>query len=367
MRRSIIQWVGVICAFATLGLAAAGGSLFSYIVLPANANNARNSESAILRLRNGRLLLAWTEWYTPDARDGGPARISAMTSFDGGRSWRDKRVLQPNIGKLNVMEPNLLRLHSGKILFIFGRKNSDSDSSPMERISTDDARTFSSPKTIPVVPYPSYTCFNNDRAIQLRSGRILLPVYYFKDISNDRPIRSRVYYSDDEGRTWKPSQTIVNVKESDVGVDEPGVVELKDGRLMLWARTSAGHPYQCYSSDGGETWTTPESMSVVAPNSPQSIKRVPSTGDLLMVWNNSPTERFPLTTAISKDDGRTWQHVKSLDDDPAHTYAYTSITFVGDRVLFTYYAGPPAGADDSGLRAHWSLKLKSVPVRWLYE
>lgn len=355
----------LLCVIVAIGLSAERGSVFSYIVVPARPGNERNSEGAILRLKNRRLLLAWTEFYTGNGSDWGPSRISAMVSRDGGRSWDGKRVLQPNIGKMNVMEADLLRLRDGKVLFIFGCKNSSADLVPMERTSTDDTKTFSPPKAIPVVPYPSYTGFNNDRLIQLRSGRVLFPVYFVRDIRVDHHLLSRVYYSDDEGQTWKPSRTIIDVKESKVGAQEPGVVELKDGRVMLWVRTSTGHPYQAYSNDQGETWTTPAPMSVASPVSPQSIKRIPSTGDLLMVWNNSPTERFPLSTAISPDGGRTWRHIKNLDDDPTHTYAYTSITFMGNRVLFTYYAGPPAG--DHPKQVSWSLKLKSVPIKWLYQ
>lgn len=81
---------------------------------------------------------------------------------------------------------------------------------------------------------------------------------------------------------------------------------------------------------------------------------------MLLVWNNSLDRRVPLTTAISKDEGRTWEHLKNLEDDAQYTYAYTSINFVGDRALFTYYT-------DRGVSsANWSLKFKSLPVRSLY-
>jgi sialidase-1 len=142
------------------------------------------------------------------------------------------------------------------------------------------------------------------------------------------------------------------------------VVELKDGSLMLWIRTDKRKIYRAYSKDKGETWSTPEPMELDSPLSPQSIKRIPSTGDLLLVWNNSPDKRFPLTAAISKDDGKTWQHIKNLDEDPAHTYAYTSIEFLKDRALFTYYAGPQQGVRGEG---RWSLKLKAAPIDWFYK
>lgn len=338
--------------------------VFSYIVVPARPGNRRNSEGAILSLRHDRLLLAWTDFFSNNSSDFGEAHIASMISSDQGRTWKYKHTLQPNIGKMNVMEANLLRLHSGKILFIFCRKNSLADCVPMARISSDDAKAFSPPKIIPVEPYPSYTGLNNDRVIQLRSGRLILPVFFVKNIAVDHHILSRVYYSDDEGSLWTGSRTTIDAKESRIGAQEPGVVELGDGRLMLWVRTSTGHPYQCYSADRGESWSSPRPMTVRAPASPQSIKRIPSTGDLLMVWNNSSHNRFPLTTAISKDNGKTWQHINNLDEDRQHTYAYTSITFVEDRALFTYYAGSAIGVRQR--LPEWSLKLKSVPVRWLY-
>jgi sialidase-1 len=350
---------------ALIGIADEQDHFFSNVVLPSRPGNKRNSEATIFKLKDGYLLLAWNEFYSDDGTDIGPSRISAMVSNNDGQTWKDKHTLQENIGKLNVMEANLLRLRSGKVMFVFLRQNSLADLLPMIRISTDDAQSFSPPKAIPIDPYPSYTGLNNDRIIQLSSGRVLAPVVFCKDYRVEKHLRSRVYYSDDEGETWKASRTIIDVKESQVGADEPGVVELGDRRVMLWVRTSAGHPYQSYSHDGGETWSDPKPMNVDAPNSPQSIKRIPSTNDLLLVWNNSRRDRFPLAVAISKDDGQTWNHLKNLDDDPAHTYAYTSITFIGREVLFSYYAGSPVGkVDESG---GWSLKLKRVPLRWLYQ
>lgn len=364
MWRRVIHRVGLISVLMLTCFAAEPNGIFSYMVAPATFENRRNSEGSVLELKDGRLLLIWSDFYSSNSGDFGPARISGMVSSNEGRSFGSKYTLQPNTGTTNVMDVSLLRLRSGKILFFFLRVNSEADSVPMLRVSTDDAKTFSAPKVIPVSPYPSYTIMNNDRALQLKSGRVLLPVQFTSNWRKVPRVVTRVYYSDDEGQTWKGSRTIIDVKEKE-GAQESGVVELKDRRVMLWGRTGGGHPYQCYSSDRGETWPAPEPMTVDSPVSPQSIKTIPSTGDLLMVWNNSTKDRFPLTTAISKDFGRTWEHVRNLDDDPAYTYSYTSITFLNGRAIFTYYAGPRAGilGNESSL---YSLRLTSVPVDWLY-
>ena len=181
-----------------------------------------------------------------------------------------------------MLDVSLLRVHSGKILFFFLRNNSPADSVLMLRVSTDDAEGFSLPKMIPVNPYPWYTIMNKDRAIQLQSGRILLPAQFTSHWCAVPRVVTQVYCSDDDGETRKPSRTAVDVTQKSEA-QEPGVIELKDGRVMLWGRTGGGHPHRCHSTDRGETWSTPEAMSIDSPVSPQSTKRIPSTGDLLMV------------------------------------------------------------------------------------
>jgi sialidase-1 len=322
---------------------------FEFVVAPSTESNKRNSEADILPLRDGRLMLAWTEFFTGNGSDWGSAQISALFSSDSGRTWKNKTLLQENIGTMNVMEPDLLELQSGKIAFLFCRKNSEADCQPMARYSRDGGKTFTPPKPIPVNPMPAYTGMNNDRLIQLKSGRLVLPLWYTPDYRIDKHIRTRVYYSDDDGETWKQSKTLVDLPDSPSGAQEPGVVELKDGRLLLWVRTDKGKM---------------EPMALDSPKSPQSIKRHPKTGDLILVWNNSKDQRFPLTAAVSKDEGKTWTNIRDLDGDASHTYAYTSMLFLADRALFTYYAGPPAGVKSEG---RWSLKLKAVPLTWFYE
>jgi sialidase-1 len=346
---------------ATVPAAAPQG--FEQMLAPSTQENRRNSEADILALPGRRLLLAWTEFYTAQGSDWGAARLASRWSRDGGRTWSEKTVLQENIAAMNVMEPDLLRLRSGKVLFAFCRKNSEADCAPMIRESADQARSFTAPRPVPIDPSPSYTGMNNDRMIQLRSRRVVLPLWYTTGYRVDQHIRTRVYYSDDEGRVWHRSRTLVDIPDSKAGAQEPGVVELKDGRLLMWIRTDKGRIYRSLSGDRGETWSEPEAMQLESPRAPQTIKRIPSTGDLLLVWNNSPSKRTPLAAAISRDDGATWTNIRNLEDATDQTYAYASIEFERENVLLTYYVGPPPGG-----RAEqgWSLKLKVLPVRWFY-
>ena len=47
-------------------------------------------------------------------------------------------------------------------------------------------------------------------------------------------------------------------------------------------------------------------------------------------------KRTPLNVAISKDDGETWENVKTLADDPNGWYCYTTITFTDEHVLLAW-------------------------------
>ena len=340
-------------------LMAAGVAALAADFAPAVPGNMRNSEADALVLRDGRLLLAWTEFLGDGKSDWTEARLSARISSDQGTTWGERFTLQENIGRMNVMEPDLLRLKSGKVLFLFARKNSEADCAPMVRISKDDAKTFSPPVPMRITPAPSYTGFNHDRAIQLRSGRVLMPLFFTTDYRVDPHIRSRIYYSDDEGASWKPSETVLDLPQSKAGAQEPGVIELNDGRVMVWVRTDLGRIYRAYSRDKGKTFSELHPIAgVESPRSPQSIKRHPKTGDLVLFWNNSPKERTPLSTAVSRDEGLTWTHQRVLDETPGETFAYTSVEWLRERVFVSYYAAGPAGI---------SLRVKTLPLSWFYQ
>lgn len=350
---------GLLVMVASPSMGEKGGqqNMFEFIVCPTSNQNPRNSEASVAQLRDGRLLLAYSEFYGADSSDHAKARISGKTSSDGGRTWSEPFVLQENVGGLNVMSVSLLRLNTGELAMVYLVKNSLSDCRAYMRKSADEGKTWS--EAVCCTTPERYHCVNNDRVVQLSTGRILVPASHTDHVERNYHFLSCCYYSDDGGTTWRKGE---DVDLPGTGADEPGVVELRDGRVMMWLRTSLGHIYACWSSDGGVTWTPPEPLPLVSPASPASIKRLP-TGDLLIVWNNSPDRRVPLTVALSSDEGRSWHHVKDVETQPCAErpqdgYAYTSILPLGDRVLLTYYVAEPD--------MRWALKLKSLPLDWLY-
>ena len=335
---------------------------FTSIVGQSSKEFPRHSEGSIVELKDGRLLLAWTR-FTGGAQDHATANIAAMTSKDGGRTWGKPYVIQENTGKQNVMSVSLLRLKSGKIGMYYLEKNSNSDLHIYQRYSSDEAKTWTAP--LRITPDEGYNIMNNDRVVQVSTGRIICPISYTPDIgAKDWELVCFCLYSDDQGKTWHRS--IPDLHAPQRGAMEPGVVELANGELLMIIRTQMGTIYQSISKNKGMTWSEARPSKILAPEAPATIKRIPGTKDLLLVWNNKFEEgkghgglRTPLTAAISKDNGKTWVNVKNIETEPDHSYAYTSILFVKDQALLTYY-------DTPGQWEALSLRFRSIPLAWFY-
>ena len=170
---------------------------YEYFVAPVGPQNPRNSEAAIIPLKDGSLLLGWTEFYAGNGADHGPARISGKISADGGRTWGDKYTLVENDGGCNVMEVNFLRLKNGDIALFYLQKNTEStDCRIMMRTSSDEGKTWVNQKQLS--PDGKYTGLTNGRSIRLRSGRIVLEAWEGE--------YCYCVLSDDDGITWRDSQ-----------------------------------------------------------------------------------------------------------------------------------------------------------------
>ena len=343
--------------------------------LPSGPDNPRNSEGAFLRLKDGRILFAYSRYYGISSHDNATADIAARYSSDNGCTWTtNDEIIVKNEGGMNVMSVSLLRLQSGEIALFYVRKNSTSDCRPVLRRSFDEGRTWGEP-TVCITDEVAYYVLNNDRVIQLKDGRLLIPVsqHSWTNGEFDNLGKVLVYISDDNGMTWRRGKSMLEARSPDgrrYAAQEPGVVELKDGRILMWIRTNGGCQYMCHSADRGETWSEPKPSPLVSPLSPASIKRLP-TGDLLALWNDHASHpemktkgeswangwRSPLAAAISRDEGATWGDVRLVEDDPDGWFCYIAIEPLDDGTVLLGYCA---------YRFLRHSRVVKVPIDWFY-
>lgn len=346
----------------------------SQLVYPATEEHPRYTEGSIVRLSDGSLLYAVTQ-FVGGGSDFSRAQIVARRSRDGGRTWSDPRVLQQSTGKMNVMSVTLRRLNNPQpppkgpkrelpkstVAMFYLQKNSYDDLRVYVRLSDDEAQSFGDP--IRVTTEPGYHVMNNDRVTQLSSGRLLAPVASTADVRKVNHFVSYCWLSNDNGQTWRKGKGQVDLPKR--GAMEPEVIELRDGRVMMIVRTQLGHIAASFSDDGGETWSDPERLSnLQAPEAPATLRRIAATGDLVLIWNNTYKSgtghggrRTPLTAATSSDEGKTWKNIRNLETRSDRTYAYTSLTFIKDHAVMSYWERSPAGL---------SSRFRSLPVAWFY-
>ncbi len=302
-------------------------------------DNPRNSEGDFITLKDGRILYIYTHYTGSSSDDHASAFLAGRYSNDKGKTWtrEDVKILDQE-GTMNVMSVSLLRLQNGEIAFFYLRKNSTTDCIPVLRLSNDETKTWSEPIRC-ITDREGYFVLNNNRVIQLKNGRLVLAVA-MHGIPGDPEFHSvgRLwsYYSDDNGRTWKASAEVPN--PGNKVTQEPGLIELKNGDIMMYVRTTAGVQYFSYSKDLGATWSAVEPGNLKSPCSPAVIARIPSTGDLLVVWNDNwvDQKRTPLNMAISKDEGKTWINNKIIADKPDGVYCYPALNFIDKYVLLGY-------------------------------
>ena len=325
------------------------GTLFEdvhVVRLPRQRFGYRGNVGDIAEFNNGRLLLSYT------CNDDSPVDsiivgdIMGRFSNDQGKSWGEPFILigrpRPTRKDEGYWHPSFLRLANGQLLlsYIYFAGSLPRYAHSYYRRSTDDGATWGD--QLIVTPHAGTNHVFNDKLIQLPSGRILAPCEReIKEEGGDhRGYVSMVFYSDDDGYSWHQSENVVDTLPLEA--QEPHVVPLNDGRLMMLCRTYSGYIVRSYSDDEGVTWSKGEdvrSLKLSINSSALNVKRIPSTGDLLLLRSTDTKNRLrtPFVSAVSTDEGRTWIHERSIGSDPDDDYGYPSLTFLNGMALISYH------------------------------
>ena len=306
-------------------------------------------------LKDGRLLLSYVS-YDPEGA------ILARYSEDQGKTWGPEFVLfakpTENDGAA-YGAPSFLRLRNGDLLvaYIYRPDAKPRYGHNYYRRSKDDGKTWTD--QFDYTPFPGYNLVHNDKLIQLSTGRIIAPLEMElqEEGGDHRGYVSYTFYSDDDGVSWLKSRNMVNTLP--VEAQEPHVVELEDGRLMMLCRTYSGYVVRSHSDDQGESWSPGEhlkNLSLPPNSSALNVKRIPSTGDLLLLRCSDGVNgwRTPFVSAISKDEGRTWSNQRIIGGSAEDDYGYPSLLFLDGYAIISFHQRD-------------GLHVARIPIDWFYE
>lgn len=324
-------------------------------ICKADKNFPRHSEASIIELKDSSLLLAWMRFEDSPfgSGDRAPSTISMMNSSTGGETWDNFRIaIERRKGSVNVYSPNFLRLKNGDILLCYMMYDqlevgkTKLATAYMAR-SSDEGKTFGPAETIWI---KDHFTISNSCIKRLSSGRVILPVTYSGGTlwSKEETISVRVFYSDDDCRTWTFGQQDISLPMR--GAMEPFVAELTDGRLIMVMRNQLGSLFKSYSSDEGEKWSLPQTTGLSIPESCPYVTEIPNSNKIMVIWNNAEYnmhwsshfgKRSPLTAAISADGGITFTDFWNIETNPKIGFSNPGITWTRDGVcLLTYWAIP---------------------------
>lgn len=335
--------------------------------IPRGENNPRNSEGDFALLKDGSILFAYSRYTGDSAHDDATCDIAGMISRDGGKSFSPLSHLLATAKEhdtLNIMSVSLHRLDNGELCLFYLCKKGPQSEVYLRRAFPENETKFGAAELCIPKKRGVYYVVNNCRVCVLKNGEVLIPMAKHRIINGHGVYFGtvQIFGADKNGKNWKEISGTIRMPfpaHSGTGLQEPGLIELEDGRLYGYFRTDRQFQYESFSSDYGKTWTTPVPSVFSSPDSPMLIARNPYSGIFYSVWNPIPNYngrldgqkrwihagRTPFVIAQS-ENGTEFSGYSVMEDDPVHGYCYPAIFFLNEKEMLISYC---CGGEEDGM------------------
>lgn len=282
--------------------------------------------STIAEASNGDLLCLWYGGSYESAED---QALFLARLAKGGCSWGAPERLLWN----TTYPPGnavIFRGTNNDLWIIWGRMESTrplrrgggwDECRLMVRYSDDNGTTWSDDAEVP----DSFGWLPRNPSLTLNDGTLALPV----SGSCDGKGGSALLAFNTATNGWERRGLIP-------AGSQPTVTQRNDGSLLAYMRNQP-RLLMSESSDNGMTWSAPVRSEHKNPGAGAAMTKLRS-GRLVLVYNDSETERSPLCVIQSYDDGKTWQDKRILEADYGE-YSYPFIIQSTDgtvHVTYTY-------------------------------
>ena len=292
-------------------------------------SNGHVAFPSVVKLYTGDLVAVFRGGSGHVSPDG---NILLCRSRNGGHTWSDPDIVIDT--RLDCRDPSIVELPDGSILLNFFQSRYDSSGKIIGALGVFVARSYDGGQTyLParMVQLPDYqwsAC--SDEILVREDNTLLLPVYGAKE---EKKSAAMVVISRDMCKTWDEAHTIAYDSTGRLDFNEPALVDLPDGRILCILRT-AGHghfQYQCYSEDGGKTWSEPFRMNIQGQAAGLLL-----TDDNILVCAYRDFSPPGVSYSLSYDFGQTWEH-EHLLSATFQDRAYVSLVELGKGKQFAVY------------------------------
>lgn len=276
--------------------------------------------STIVETRSG-MVAAWF-----GGSDEGKPDVGIWLSRGDGRGWTPPvEVARWDEGgkRLPCWNPVLFQPSGGPLWLFYKAGPTPANWWGMLMTSTDDGKTWSDPVRLPA----GFLGPVKNKPVTLRDGSILAPTSF-----EDRGWRVHFERTTDRGRTWQTVGPVDDDKRWEA--IQPTLLTHPDGRIQALSRSQQSRVVECWSGDGGKTWS--KLVATTLPNPDSGIDAVTlADGRHLLVYNPTTEGRSPLAVAISPD-GKAWKTALVLEDQPGE-YSYPAVIQTADGLVHITY------------------------------
>lgn len=230
--------------------------------------------------------------------------------------------------------PVLYQIPGGELLLFYKIGKNVADWKGFLKTSKDNGLTWS--ERMPL--QEGFLGPIKNKPVMLPSGKLIAPS------SKEGSPGWRVHFeiSDDTGKTWRTVGPINS--GTDYNVIQPSVLQHRDGKLQILARSRQHHLMTAWSSDGGETWSKVAPSGLPNNNSGTDAVTLKDGRQLVVynhrlpdsTWVKGKGPRTPLNVAVSKD-GKKWYAAAILEDSPISQYSYPSVIQSSDGMVHIVY------------------------------
>lgn len=301
---------------------------------------------SLVKTNSGKLL-AFAEARRAGKSDHGEIDIVMRASSDAGKTWSPIQLVWDAAEDTAGNPTPVIDQKTGRVILVAcWNKGTDKESAILDGTSSDTRRVFvltsedegstwSAAREITgSVKRPEWRWYATGpcHAIQMASGRIIIPANHSDQSDEADRYRSHVFYSDNGGETW----TLGGLAAA--RTNESTIVEVPGGPLVLNMRSyeNVNRRAVATSDDGGVTWSkTWLDPQLVEPRCQASLLAASTGGRQYFLFSNpASTKRERMSVKWSDDAMRTWNQGLCVYTGPA---AYSDMVMADGETLALAY------------------------------